>query len=229
MELQKEACGKSNEMKTYSRYSWLFMRINRQAISLALLIATFLFHPSSVAQVQKTLAGFQNLPWGTKLTVVKAKYPELKVDDLCRNDQEIQELAKRTNASCKSLSLNNYRVSGIEFMLSYNFDHSERLNEVVLSYVKNDNASGDKKVAKICREDFEIVKSLLEGRYGTSYSVSNPQVVSTFNTSDHLVWLPLPTEILLSQSYGFFDKADETRCGLRIRYVPRRSLEAEKL
>ena len=181
------------------------------------------------AEVQKNLMGFQNLPWGTKFAAVKAKFPELKIDDVCRGEAEIREIAKKTNTGCLQLFQNSYSVSGIDFRLSYNFDHSDRLIEVSLGYIANEGMYGKKNVVKQCQDDFENLKTLLEVRYGTSYGVNNPQPRTSFKTSDHLAWLPLPTQIVLSKSFGFFDKADDTRCGVEVRYAPRRSAEADKL
>ena len=77
---------------------------------LFLILNTLLFSTSTKAQVEKSLIGFQNIPWATKLSAIKAKQTILQVIDMCVDWPLGKKAAKESNSSCRRLEDKNYLV-----------------------------------------------------------------------------------------------------------------------
>ncbi len=54
-------------------------------INIIAIIGLLLASNCSHADIKKPLIGFQNIPWGTKLSVIKNKFPKLAIEDLCKD------------------------------------------------------------------------------------------------------------------------------------------------
>ena len=198
-----------------------------------LLTVCFLFSQTDAwSQTQKSLIGFQDIPWGTSLKQVKSKFKNAKLIDQCDASEDLKNLAKKEDWNCKILS-SNYVIDGASFDQTFYFNASDNLIRVELKHyvsnLKNASYTDD-----ICDQLFKRVEYLLDSRYGSSLGVSNPEPRFLWGNSSYLIWLPLPTEILLSKSFEnkspFYKKyPDHKSCEVLIHYVPRVSAEAKKL
>ncbi len=186
------------------------------------------------AQVQKSLVGFQDIPWGTKLTQVRAKLTSVKIIDVCYNDKELKKSSIQANKSCTELT-QDYPVDGVSFINNFIFDASDRLKRVELFRLEtnhqNPNYSDD-----TCHQLFKRLEYLLDSRYGASLDVSNQEPRTFWSRSEYRAWLPLPTEIFIAKSFDnkhpvYDARRDPSRksCEVLINYSPRVSTEAKKL
>jgi hypothetical protein len=187
---------------------------------------------SAWSQTQKSLIGFQDMPWGTSLKQVKSKFKNAKPIDQCDASEDLTNLAKKEGWNCKILS-SNYVIDGVSFDQIFHFDASDNLIRVELKHYVS-NLKDANYTDAICDQLFKRIEHLLDSRYGSSLGVSNPEPRFFWGNSAYLIWLPLPTEILLSKSFEnkspFYKKyPDHKSCEVLIHYVPRVSAEAKKL
>lgn len=195
-----------------------------------LLIICFVSLPT-LGQVQKSLVGFQGIPWGTPLTGVKTKFPNAKVDDICEwvkkfndgDDAGYRKRAKDANQSCRSLEIEDYNIDGVSFRAAFTFNNAEKLQRV--NIIKTFN-SGD--YLKECNVLFSKMTNLLDLRYGSHTDGVSPESVFPYKTSIINVWLPLPTEIWIASSSGG-EVPYANKCEVRISYSKRISEGASKL
>ena len=203
---------------------------NLKTISMKLLIiiCSIFFGASAYAQHQKTLIGFQNIPWGSAIEIVKSKLPNSKINDDCGATKEFRELYKKNDVNCRSVSIENYNINGIDLSLKASFNHAGRLDRVVISkaYETDD-------FMKKCDESYKQLKLLLETRYGDS---DIPNVIGDgifpYKKYEIRVWLPLPTEIWIAKAYDideFYKKKGKESCQVKIQYTKRQSEAASKL
>ena len=204
-------------------------------IQKTMLIAFLAFSNVSVwAQIQKSLVGFQDLAWGTKINQVKSKLPNAKIIDVCYNDKELKKSSIQANKSCTELT-QDYPVDGVSFINNFIFDASDRLKRVELFRLEtnhqNPNYSDD-----TCHQLFKRLEYLLDSRYGASLDVSNQEPRTFWSRSEYRAWLPLPTEIFIAKSFDnkhpvYDARRDPSRksCEVLINYSPRVSTEAKKL
>ena len=188
---------------------------------------------SAWAQIQKSLVGFQDIPWGTKLTQVRAKLTSVKIIDDCLGEKSLKESANQANRSCTSLS-QEYIVDGVSFVNTFIFDSTDRLKRVELlrfeSSYKNPIYSDE-----TCNKLFNQLEHLLDLRYGSSLNVSNPETRAFWVRSEYKAWLPLPTEIIIVKSFDYknpivlLKNPDIKSCEVIVSYSPRVSPEAKKL
>jgi hypothetical protein len=199
-----------------------------------ILLTIFIIFGQSVvsAQIQKSLVGFQGIPWGTPLSQVKSKFKNAKLFDQCESSEELKSLAKQENRNCKMLN-SDYVVDGTVFNQTFIFDDLQGLKRVELqrqeSNYKNPNYTDE-----LCNQLFTRLEHLLSSRYGVSVGVSNSEPLLFWGRSEYLAWLPLPTEIFIAKSFESKHPMtkrdpDHKRCEVYISYSPRVSSEAKKL
>lgn len=204
-------------------------------IQKALLIAFFvLANAGAWAQIQKSLVGFQDIPWGTKMNQVKAKLTNTKIIDICYGSSSLKKEAIQANRGCNELT-QDYIVDGVVFINNFAFDSSDRLKRVEL-FRRETNYQNPSYSDDTCHKLFKRLEYLLDSRYGTSLDVSNTEPMTFWGRSEYRAWLPLPTEIFIAKS---FDKkhpvnntlkdTNTTSCEVQITYNPRVSTEAKKL
>jgi len=199
----------------------------------ALLIASLLFsNHAAWSQTQKSLIGFQDIPWGTTIKYVKSKFKNLKLIDQCEGLDALRRLAKNEDRSCKILT-SDYFIDGIAFDQTFIFDHSQGLKRVELQHAesnkKNPNYTDD-----LCNQLFSRLEYLLDTRYGPSVGVSNPEPRLFWSRSEYLAWLPLPSEIFIAKSFESTHPItkrypEHKSCEVLISYTPRVSSQAKKL
>lgn len=198
----------------------------------------------SMAQTQKSLIGFQGVPWGTSISIVKEKFPNSKYRDVCKDYvhptntyDSIKKNLNELNSSCQTLNIDNYLVDGIKFHLKLAFDAQNKLNLVTLTFNKEQTV-GDSYVAE-CTSVYNRISGLLEARYGGQISVANPEDVGS-NYTNYSVkgWLPLPSEVWIANLSGdkllkrlseISDKPASDLCMVKVNYSKKVSSEALKL
>ena len=195
---------------------------------LFLMLNTLLFSTSTKAQVEKSLVGFQNIPWGTKLSAIKAKQSNLQVIDMCVDWPLRKKAAKESNSSCRRLEDKNYLVGSTNLELTYSFDFDERLAYVTLNYQPEKSTSNEFELLKKCSAAFDNLSYLLTTRYGSSFVPSNSSPQFGYEVSEYSAWLPLPTEVWIAKSTGSSIPSFEP-CSVKIKYSPRQPMDAKKL
>jgi len=196
--------------------------------TLCLMLTTVLFSTSIQAQVEKSLVGFQNIPWGTKLSAIKAKQSNLQVIDMCVDWPLGRKAAKESNSSCRRLEDKNYLVGSTNLELTYSFDFDERLTYVTLNYQPEQLNLDELDLLKKCSATFDNLSYLLTTRYGSSFVPSNSSPQFGYEVSEYQAWLPSPTEIWIAKSTGSSIKSFQP-CSVKIKYSPRHSMDAKKL
>ena len=196
--------------------------------SILLMLFTLLLSTSLKAQVEKSLIGFQNIPWATKLSVIKAKHTNLQVVDVCLDWPQGKKLAKEGNTSCRRLEDKNYLIGSTKLELTYSFDFEERLTYVTLDFKPEKSNIDDSELLKKCTNTFDNLFYLLTTRYGDSFAPSNSSPQFGYEFSEYQAWIPFPTEIWIAKSTGSSLKAFQP-CSVKIKYSPRQPLDAKKL
>jgi hypothetical protein len=199
-----------------------------QTVFNILIITFILFSTKAHAQIQKSLIGYQNIPWGTKLSSIKNKNPKLLIVDLCLNWPQGRELAKKEDFSCRRLVDKNFSILSVKMELEFKFDYQERLNLVTLEYTPNALGFELNEIEKHCTETFDKLHHLIVTKYGDSLEVSNESPIFPFKKSEFKAWLPLPTEIWLAKSFGSQVNILSS-CSVKINYRPRQHFDANKI
>ncbi len=198
-----------------------------------LLIAYLVFGSSaSWSQIQKSLVGFQDIPWGTPLKQVNNKFKQLKIIDQCDSSSELKNLAKKEDRSCQILT-SEYLVDGTVFDQTFIFDASQGLKRVELQHAESNNKNPSY-TDDLCNQLFSRLEYLLDTRYGPSVGVSNPEPRLFWSRSEYLAWLPLPSEIFIAKSFESTHPItkrypEHKSCEVLISYALRVSSQAKKL
>lgn len=200
--------------------------MNRTSIFLVLI--TLLISTSLKAQVEKSLIGFQNIPWASKLSAIKAKHSNLHVVDMCLDWPQGKKVAKENNNSCRRLEDKNYFIGSTKLELTYSFDFDERLTYVTLDFKPEKSNIDESELLKKCTNTFDNLFYLLTTKYGESFAPSNSSPQFGYEVSEYQAWIPFPTEIWIAKSTGSSLKAFQP-CSVKIKYAPRQPLDAKKL
>ena len=210
-----------------------------------ILLTALLINPIiSSGQTQKTLIGFQGIPWGSSIQTIKTKFQNAKEEDFCKSrsdtDKNYQSLKKslnEKNLSCISLKQYPYEIDGIKFTVAFSMDSTNRLKSVELTFGKAQD--DNKNYIFECTSVFNRVSHLLEARYGTSIVVGN---IDEFG-KDYLnysakSWLPFPTQVWIAKLSGdrflkslatSLNKPESDACKVIINYSRSIPDEASKL
>ncbi len=187
---------------------------------------------SAWSQTQKSLIGFQDIPWGASIKQVNGKFKNLKLIDQCDSSKELKSLAKKEDRSCQILT-SEYLVDGTVFDQTFIFDASQGLKRVELQHAESNNKNPSY-TDDLCNQLFSRLEYLLDTRYGPSVGVSNPEPRLFWSRSEYLAWLPLPSEIFIAKSFESTHPItkrypEHKSCEVLISYAPRVSSQAKKL
>lgn len=191
------------------------------------IIAFIVFNAKANAQIQKSLIGYQNIPWGTKLSSIKKDNSKLSIVDICSDWPKARERAKKNDFSCRKLVDKDFSILSIKMELEFKFNFEEKLNLVTLEYKPKALAFEVNKIEKYCAEAFDKLHHLIDTKYGDSLDVSNETPIFPYKKSEFKAWLPLPTEIWLAKSFGSI--VTQPSCSVRINYTPRQHFDANKI
>ena len=197
-------------------------------IKIFIIAYILLFNIKAQAQIQKSLIGYQNIPWGTKLNFIKNDNPNLSVVDLCADWPRGRELAKKEDFSCRRLVDKNLSILSLKMELEFKFDFEEKLNLVTLEYKPNALAFELSEIEKYCNESFDKLHHLIGTKYGESLEVANGNPIFPYKRSEYKAWLPLPTEIWLAKSFESQSNIYSS-CAVKIAYRPRQHSDASKI
>lgn len=211
-----------------------------------LILITFTFSGYAFSQTQTSLVGFQNIPWGSSIDVIRTKFPEVKVKDLCKsvssNEVEYQDFKKSLNsenASCTYLTIDKYGIEGIDYRVEFSLNKQSRLEYVSLIFQRR-QLDGENYINE-CNAAFEKTSRLLGLRYGEGFIPANvSDFAKEFSTYTALGWVSLPTEIWIANLSGHrFSKelanisSDKTAkrdyCMVKVKYTKRVPNGASKL
>lgn len=204
------------------------MPINIRIFFNIFVLVFIVFCTNAKAQIQKSLIGYQNIPWGTKLNSIKDKYPKLSTVNLCSNWPKGPELAKRDNFSCRRLVDENFFLLSMKMEILYLFDFQERLTSVSLEYKPNALGFEINEIENFCSKGFDKLHHLISTKYGDSLDVSNENPIFPYERSEFKAWLPLPTEIWLAKSFGS-QSGINSSCAVKINYSPRQHVDVNKI
>ena len=197
-----------------------------------LIVFCFMGQAAAWSQIQKSLIGFQDIPWGTNLKQVKSKFKNLKLIDQCSSDDEIKSILEKTDRGCEILT-SDYIVDGTVFDQTFIFDLSGGLRRIELLHSKSSHKISSYS-DDLCNQLFNRMEYLLDSRYGPSVGVSNTEPLPLWGRSEYKAWLPWPTEIFIAKSFDSQSpitkrNPDLKGCQVYISYSPRVSSQAKKL
>ena len=212
-------------------------------IALSIWLLTFISITAN-AQTQKSLVGFQGVPWGSGISTVKAKFPNAKEEDFCKlmsgttnNYQSLKSKMREDNASCINLYIEDYSIEGLKFYAQFTFDPQNRLTYVTLAFKKRQSETQDY-IAE-CTSAFNKIARLLEARYGEDSFVKNADEFSkSYSNYAVKAWSPLPSEVWIANLSGDkflkrmaieLNKPESDVCKVQINYSKKVSHEASKL
>jgi len=199
-------------------------------------MAGLLVNPALVnAQTQKSLIGFQGIPWGSSMGAVKAKFPQAKEIDYCKafdslkgssrtDGKSVRQRFQEEDSNCVHLFVENYSVSaGVNYDLAFYFTQAGRLEQAYLSkYFAQENNAG---YLYDCTSMFDRTNSLLTINYGYGVDPKNAdEMKSGYRNIAAKLWVPMPTEIALKRMWGFIYSIDENKpdlCKVAILYSKR--------
>lgn len=197
-----------------------------------LIVFCFMGQAAAWSQIQKSLIGFQDIPWGTNLKQVKSKFKNLKLIDQCSSDDEIKSILEKSDRGCEILT-SDYIVDGTVFEQTFIFDLAGGLKRIELQHSES-NYKNPSYTDDMCNQLFNRMEYLLDTRYGPSVGVSNSEPRFFWGRTEYKAWLPLPTEIFIAKSFDSEHPItkrdpDHKRCEVYISYSPRVSSQAKKL
>jgi hypothetical protein len=198
----------------------------------------------SMAQTQKSLVGFQGVPWGSSISTVRERFPNSKQRDVCKdlaNSTNSYDSAKKNltedNSSCQILNVDSYMIDGIKFHLKFGFDAQNKLSFAVLDF-RREQALSDKYISE-CISVYDRISRLLDTRYGNPISNLDTQnFAKDFDRYSVKAWLPLPSEVWVANLSGdkflkrlaeISNKSESDACVVKVHYTKRVSNEALKL
>ena len=198
---------------------------------LLIIITIALMTPlSSFAQTQKSLIGFQGLPWGSAMSVVRAKFPEAKTVDWCKEfsisaeDEKLnRKLFKERDNNCLQITIAKYMVDTMPFKATFSFDNSGRLGNV--SVFKQFLQSENPDYLLDCSKIYSNTANALTINYGEGALVGNKsELNAAYANNEAKVWVRNPTEILITQAWGFKWTKTEGKpdnCVVKVNYSQR--------
>ena len=196
------------------------------------------------AQPQKSLVGFQGIPWGSGIGVVKSKFPNAQEFDFCKSftdsksDYEaLKSKTKAKNSNCVVIKMENYVIDGVMFYVQFSFDAQGKLTYVTLTHSRAQSESASY-IAE-CTTAYNRVSALLESRYGEYSNVNNATDFGADYASYAVkAWVPLPSEVWIANLSGDkflkkmateFNKPESDICKVKINYSKKVPSEASKL
>ena len=162
----------------------------------------------SIAQTQKSLVGFQGMPWGSSMSAVRSKFPEAKEFNLCKalaSDAEwlkkIQTQFKDKDLNCSSLSIDPYAINGVSYKATFSFSNSGKLENVAIfnDYPQADNS----KYLTDCDASYKRLSTAVGINYGSSFPISNPNDGTGYSSAEGVIWVLPPTQITVIKSWNF--------------------------
>jgi hypothetical protein len=185
------------------------------------------------AQAQKNLAGFQDIPWGSPIQTVKAKFPLLKPYDSCKgakeNEKAMKEFLSSRNTSCTNYSLEKYDVDGISFNLIFSFTLDGGLRDVVLDRYREGIPSVS---TPECQSAYAKLGDLLKVKYGAGTAVPSDMDYMGFKElgfqgHEAQLWVLGSTQINLSNNWNH--KKNPNLCWVNLNYTTSKQANASKL
>ena len=183
------------------------------------------------SQTQKSLIGFQDIPWGTKFKTVKQKIPDLTEHKICKNEKDI-EIFKKENQFCSVLADEKYFISSQNYHLYFYFDSKATLQQVTILYDSQFLENINKKLfLHDCYHRFNNLQSLLISRYGEpEIKEKQDENLLEADIEKTSQWFLSSTNITLrSISSGIEKSKTSNYCGLSATYSPNISSQAKKL
>ncbi len=189
----------------------------------------------SFSQPQKSLSGFQDIPWGSTVSEIKKKFPQIKPRDLCQNQKtkedgdNVRKFFSQNDGHCIIWEQDNYIIDGVNFLLQFSLNSSSKLKNVVIR--KEVSISEAPNFEAQCALAFEKIGKLLEVRYGKGFIPPNSNnwwVSMGFLNSEVKIWSLAKTQITLTNSWNN-KLIDYSLCITSADYEPIKQSEASKL
>lgn len=189
----------------------------------------------SYAQPQKSLAGFQDIPWGSSVSEIKKKFPQIKPRDLCQGQKtkqdgdNVRKFFSQNDGNCIIWEQDNYIIDGVNFLLQFSLNSSSKLKNVVIR--KEVSISEAPNFEAQCASAFEKIGKLLEIRYGKGFVPQNSNnwwASMGFLNSEVKIWALGKTQITLTNSWNN-KLIDYSLCMTSADYEPIKQSEASKL
>ncbi len=189
----------------------------------------------SHSQPQKNLTGFQDIPWGSTVSEIKKKFPQIKPRDICQTQKNkvdrdnVKRFYAQNDGNCIIWEQENYIIDGTDFLLQFSLNSSNKL--------KNVNIRKELSIAEApnfevqCTQAFEKIGKLLELKYGKGITPQNSNSwyasIGYLNT-DVKIWSLGKTQITLTNSWN--NKfLDYNFCTMNADYLPVQQPETSKL
>ena len=188
----------------------------------------------ATGQSQQSLVGFQDIPWGSSIQVVKNKFPNIRPYDTCKSpeagdEKSVKEALNSFDKNCVSYALEKYTVGDTDYNLIFNFSVSSKLKAVhIEKYVEGVPSDSAPK----CKSSFAKLADLLVHKYGdgaTPRPEDDFHGFKSFGFKNHQarLWVLGPTKIYLANSWDH-SKANDL-CLVSIFYTPTSQGAASKL
>lgn len=189
----------------------------------------------SFAQPQKNLAGFQDIPWGSTVSEIKKKFPQIKPRDLCQTQKtkedrdNVRKFFSQNDGNCIIWEQEKYLIDGIDLVVQFSLNSSSKLKNVNIR--KEVSISEAANFEAQCASAFEKIGKLLEIRYGKGFTPQNSNnwyaSIGYLNT-DVKIWALGKTQITLTNSWNN-KLVDYSLCTMIADYEPIKQSEASKL
>jgi len=189
----------------------------------------------SFSQPQKNLTGFQDIPWGSTVSEIKKKFPQIKPRDLCKSEKtkedrdNVSKFFSQNDGNCVIWEQDNYIIDGVDFLLQFSLNSSSKLKNVGIR--KEVSISEAPNFEAQCASAFEKIGKLLEVRYGKGFVPQNSNnwwASMGFLNSEVKIWSLAKTQITLTNSWNN-KLIDYSLCIMSADYEPIKQSEASKL
>ena len=194
-----------------------------------IILAAFLMAFSAIgfSQPKKTLIGFQDIPWGTSVEVIKTKFPQAKLHNRCKGLSGVsEELARaelaKQNQSCISYAVEKYQLEGTTFGLTFSFNPENKLSRVSIQKTIEGSAPAS---TNFCKKTYSHLNNYMQKNYGVGNTLSEDMdfygfKALGFENHEGELWSLGHTEVYLSNSWNAKNNPDF--CWVVLSFAPNR-------
>jgi hypothetical protein len=194
-----------------------------------IILMVFLMAVSAIGytQTKKTLVGFQDIPWGSSVDIIKSKFPQAKLHNSCKGLDGISEETAKTelakqNQSCISYGIEKYQFEGAAFNLIFKLNSENKLNGVSIQKFTDGAPPAS---TNICKKNYFLLNSYLQKNHGVGTVLPESMdfygyKALGFQNHEGELWSLGQTEAYLSNSWNAKNKPDF--CWVVLSFAPNR-------
>lgn len=162
-------------------------------------------------------SGFMNIPWGTPYGWLEKNIPNIEQSSACSQDSSYDESGRtrsmvKKGHICQTLTLKNYRMSGLPYEFIFHFDRSKTLSEVHVSSHLREMSQ------RSCEKAIETAVGTVSSMVGSLPLAASP-FSEEFDVSTRIrVWNISPHEVVAISNVSDSPVTENKNCDVFISF-----------